>query len=129
MKTNIKGDFQICITVPWKGRPVIVGPNSPTQRLSSLLQKMLALLLPKLKSYIKDDSDFFNKLSTNWNPNCTFFTSNIDSLCTNILHELGLRALVCCITKYRNIIPIRFIKEFILEAAELLNLCWTILFY
>lgn len=48
-----------------KGCPIIAVPNSPTQRLSSLLQKMLALLLPKLKSYIKDDSDFFNKLSTN----------------------------------------------------------------
>ena len=41
-----------------KGRPIIGGPHSPTQRLSSLLGKILTPLIPKLKSYIKDDRDF-----------------------------------------------------------------------
>ena len=43
---------------------------------------------------------------------------DIVSLYANILHELGLRALLDYITKYRNLIPIRLSEEFILEAAE-----------
>ena len=34
----------------FKGRPTITGPSSPTQRLSSLLEKILTTLVPKLKS-------------------------------------------------------------------------------
>ena len=40
------------------------------------------------------------------------------SLYTNIPQELSLRALLYYITKYRYLIPIRFSKEFILEAPE-----------
>ena len=101
-----------------KGRPIIAGPNSPTQRLSSLLEKILTPLVPKLKSYIKDDWDFLKKLTRSLDPNFTFLTCYIVSLYTNILHKLGLRALLYYITKYRYLIPIRFSKEFILEAAE-----------
>ena len=32
-----------------KGRPIIAGPNSPTQSLSSLLEKILTPLVPKTK--------------------------------------------------------------------------------
>ena len=111
-----------------KGRPIIAGPNSPTQRLSSLLEKILTPLVPKLKSYIKDDWDFLKKLPRNLDPNFTFLTCYIVSLYTNILHRLGLRALLYYITKYRYLIPIRFSKEFILEAAEFV-LKNTTLFY
>ena len=38
-----------------KGRPNIAGLNSPTGRLSSLLKKILTPMVPKVKSYIKDD--------------------------------------------------------------------------
>ena len=90
-----------------KGRPIIAGPNSPTQRLSSLLEKILTPLVPKLKSYIKDDWDFLKKLPRNIDSNFTFLTRDIVSLYTNIRHELGLRELLYYITKYRNLIPIR----------------------
>ena len=42
----------------YKDRPIIAGPNSPTQHLSELLEKILYPLVPYLKSYIKDDWDF-----------------------------------------------------------------------
>ena len=47
-----------------KGGPIIARPNSPTQRLNSLLGKFLSTVLPKLKSFIKDDKDIFKKLAT-----------------------------------------------------------------
>ena len=93
-----------------KGRPIIADQNSPTQRLSSLLEKILTPLIPKLKSYIKDDLGFLKKLPRNLDPSFTFLTCDIVSLYTNILYKIGLRALLCYITKYRNLIPIRFSK-------------------
>ena len=93
-----------------KGCPIIADPNSPTQRSSSLLEKILTPLIPKLKSYIKDDLGFLKKLSRNLDPSFTFLTCDIVSLYTNILYKIGLRALLCYITKYRNLIPIRFSK-------------------
>ena len=93
-----------------KGRPIIADQNSPTQRLSSLLEKILTPLIPKLKSYIKDDLGFLKKLPRNLDPSFTFLTCDIVSLYTNILYKIGLRALLCYITKYKNLIPIRFRK-------------------
>ena len=93
-----------------KGRPIIADQNSPTQRLSSLLEKILTPLIPKLKSYIKDDLGFLKKLPRNLDPSFTFLTCDIVSLHTNILYKIGLRALLCYITKYKNLIPIRFRK-------------------
>ena len=76
-------------------------------------------MVPKLKSYIKDYWDFLKKLPRNLNPHFTFLTCDIVSLYTNIPLELGLRVLLYYITKYRNLIPIRFSKDIIiLEAAE-----------
>ena len=93
-----------------KGRPIIADQNSPTQRLSSLLEKILTPLIPKLKSYIKDDLGFLKKLPRNLDLSFTFLTCDIVSLYTNILYKIGLRALLCYITKYKNLIPIRFRK-------------------
>ena len=93
-----------------KGRPIIADQNSPTQRLSSLLEKILTPLIPKLKSYIKDNLGFLKKLPRNLDPSFTFLTCDIVSLYTNILYKIGLRALLCYITKYKNLIPIRFSK-------------------
>ena len=101
-----------------KRRPIIAGPNSPIQNLSSLLEKILTPQVPKLKSYIKDDWDFLKKLLRNLDLNFTFLTCDIVSLYTNIPHELDLRALLYYITKHRYLTLIRFIKGFILEAVE-----------
>ena len=114
-----------------KGRPIIAGPNSPAQKLSSLLEKIQAPLAPKLKSYIKGDLDILKKLPRNLDQNFTFLTCDISNfkLYIRLLHELCLRALLFYITKYRNLIPIRFSKEFILEAAEFVLKKKTILIY
>ena len=100
-----------------KGRPIIAGPNSPTQHLSELLEKILSPLVPYLKSYIKDDWDFRKKLPSHFNYNCSLYSCDIVSLYSNITHDLGLTALEYWIEKCRNNIPKRFSKQFILESA------------
>ena len=100
-----------------KGCPIIAVPNSPTQRLSSLFQKILTPLVPKLKSYTKDDWDFLKTIPRNLDSNFTFLMCDIVSLYTNIPLELGLRALLYYIIKQRNLIPIKFSKILILETA------------
>ena len=38
-----------------KGRPIVCGPNSPTQGISGLLEKILSPTVSCLKTYIKDE--------------------------------------------------------------------------
>ena len=75
-------------------------------------------LVPKLKYYDKDDWDFLKKLPRILDPNFTFLMPNMVSLDISILPKLGLRGLFYYITKYKNLTPIIFSKEFILEGAE-----------
>ena len=94
-----------------KGRPIIAGPNSPTQHLSKLLEKILSPLVPYIKSYIKDDWDFLRKLPSSIDYDCTLYSCDIISLYSNITHDLGLKALEYWITKLRDIIPKRFYQK------------------
>ena len=70
-----------------KGRPNIAGLNSPTGRLSSLLKKILTPMVPKVKSYIKDDWDNLKKLPRNLDPNFTFSERDIPTFRTNLVEE------------------------------------------
>ena len=52
------------------------GPESPTQRLSNLIENLLKPLVPTLNAYIKDDS--------------TMYSCDISSLYNLITTELGI---------------------------------------
>ena len=41
-----------------KGRPIISGPESPTQRLSCIIETLLKPIVPHLITYVKDDWEF-----------------------------------------------------------------------
>ena len=56
-----------------KGRLIKAGPNSPTQRLSSLLEKILTPLVPNLKSCVKDDRDILKKITEKFRPKLYIF--------------------------------------------------------
>ena len=45
-----------------KGIPTVGGPNSPTQGISGLLEKILRPTVSCLETYIRDDWDFIRKL-------------------------------------------------------------------
>ena len=98
------------------GRPIIAGPASPTKHLSNLLDKILSPLVPKQKSYIKDDWAFLRYLPSKLEYDADLFTCDIVSLYTSIPHDLGTEAIQYWIQKERKEIPARFTKEFIIEA-------------
>ena len=115
-KTSNTDYIHMSVPPDLKGRPIIAGPESPTQRLSELLEKLLSPLVSSLKSYIKDDWDFLRKLPKTVDFDCELYSVDIVSLYTNIPHDLGVEAVSYYVDKYRNKIPTRFTKEFILES-------------
>ena len=100
-----------------QARPIVAGCNSPTQKLSELLEKILSPIVPELKSYIKDDWDLLRKLPQEFHPTCHLYSCDIVSLYTSITHELGERALKYWLIKKRYLIPARFTDQFIIESA------------
>ena len=90
------------------GRPIVAGPECPTQRLSCLLEKLLKPLVPCLTTYIKDDWDLLRFLPSQIDFDCNLYTCDIVSLYTSIPIELGLEAIEYWITKKRDLIPPRF---------------------
>ncbi len=115
--SNSTTDFiQMNVPQDLKGRPIIAGPESPTQRLSELLEKILSPLVPKLRSFVQDDMDFVRKLPRSTSFECEIYSVDIVSLYTNIPHELGVEAVEYYIDRYPDMIPERFSKEFILRS-------------
>ena len=101
-----------------KARPIVAGPNSPTQKLSKLLQIILSPLVTCLDTYIQDDWDFLRKLPRYLEPSKYRLVSfDVTSLYTSIPHSLGEDALKYFLQKYSHLIPSRFSVEFILEAS------------
>ena len=101
-----------------KGRAIVGGPQSPTQHLSELLEKILSPLVTHLRSYIKDDWDFLRKFPRYLDPSCHLYSCDVVNLYTNITHELGITALKYWINKLRHLIPARFTTNFIIDAAS-----------
>lgn len=100
-------------------RPIVGGPSAPTQRLSNLLDILLKPLCTDVKSYVKDDLDFLRHLPEKINKNSKFITFDVINLYSNISNSLGLKAMEYWINRIPEKINNRFLKEFILEAAEI----------
>ena len=99
-----------------KGRPIISGPISPTKHLSQLISKILAPLVPLQDSYIKDDWAFIKQLPRRLDYDAELFTRDIVSLYTSIPHELGIEAIEYWLRQYRDMVPRRFTRDFIIES-------------
>ena len=119
---EINESHNICLNMQppkdLKGRPIVGGPNSPTRGISALLEKILTPIVSCLKTYVKDDWDFIRKLPSHVDYPCVLASCDVVSLYTSIPHDLGLEALSYWIDKKRNLIPERFTKAFVLEAAS-----------
>ena len=76
-----------------KGRPISGGPESPTQRLSNLVEILLKPLVPTLKTSVKDDWDFLRQLPEKLPFQGTMYSCDITSLYTSIPTELGIEAI------------------------------------
>ena len=91
-------------------------PLSPTKHLSKLIGKILPPLVPHQDSYIKDDWAFIKQLPCQVDYDADLFTCDIVALYTSIPHQLGVEAIDYWIHSFREEIPKRFTRDFIIEA-------------
>ena len=102
-------------------RPIVAGPESPTSRLSHLVDLLLKDLPQSTKSYIRDDIDFLSKLQrdlTNEHEH-SLITFDVESLYTNIDHKLGIEAITYWLNKHRSKVNHRFSNDFICDAVTI----------
>jgi len=101
-------------------RPIIAGPSCPTHRLSNLVDILLKPLTNHVKSYVRDDFDFLNKLPDEVEEDTILITYDVTSLYTNISKETGINAIKYFLEKHPECIPSRFKQEFIIDAIDLI---------
>ena len=75
-----------------KLRPIIAGPNCPTNKLSHFIDMLLQPLAHSVTAYVKDDSDILRKLPTALKDNIEMATLDVENLNGSINHETGLEA-------------------------------------
>ncbi|XP_041471891.1 uncharacterized protein LOC121421287 [Lytechinus variegatus] len=76
------------------GRPIVSSIGSLTEPMSQFVDRKLQPYLPKIKSYIKDTTDFLKKIqSVQIAPGSTLVTMDVQSLYTNIPHREGVQAI------------------------------------
>ena len=92
-----------------KGRPVIVGPNNPTQALTSLIENIPKPIVPCLTSYVKDEWHFIKQLRKTLKYEATIYSCNIESLYTSIPIDLGLEAISHWLNNKINLILNQFL--------------------
>jgi hypothetical protein len=90
--------------LPMPGRPIVSANNSPTERISEFADFFLKPLVLKTKSYVRDTSDFINKIENigPLPPDCLLCTVDVTSLYTNIPNDEGISACNSILTKYRG---------------------------
>ena len=75
------------------GRPIISAVGCPTEKISAFVDSTLRPLVLDLPSFIKDTTDFIQKIQqVRIEPNHCLLTIDVSSLYTNIPHNEGLKA-------------------------------------
>ena len=76
------------------GRPIVSSCGAPTERISELVDHHLQSLVCKTPSYLKDTTNFLNRLATlgTLPPGCILVILDVSSLYTNIPHDEGMEA-------------------------------------
>ena len=132
-KTQNSEYIEISDPLDLQFRPIVAGPSCETSRLSCLIDILLKPLTIKVKSYLRDDIDFINKLPTSVPTNTKLVSFDVVSLYSNIPHDLGLEAISFWLNKHPELIQQRFSKQFILEGIRIIlennNFSFNGLFY
>ena len=80
-----------------------------THSLSDLIDILLCPLTKRVKSYLlRDTTDFLNHLHSAVPGNTLLASFDVESLYSNIPHELGIEAIKYWLRKYPNYTPSRF---------------------
>ena len=87
-------EFDDSLPLGYPGRPIVSACNSSTDNISKYIDYVLKPLIQSLPSYVKDTTDFFQKLKSTKlaHANSYLVTLDVSSLYTNIPHEDGLDA-------------------------------------
>jgi len=88
---------------PVPGRPIVSANNSPTERISQLADFFLQPLVQTTKSYVKDTTDFINKIEAlpPLPTDSLLCTVDVCSLYTNIPNDEGILACKKILDKFR----------------------------
>ena len=104
--------------LPFFFEAIVAGPVCQTHRLSNLIDILLRPLTKRVNSYLRDTTDFLNHLTSDVSENTLYAKFDVDSLYSNIPHELGNEAINYWLRKFPNDSPARFPKNFILEGIN-----------
>ena len=106
------------IESPVPGRPIVAGIGSLTEPISQYIDFHIKDLVMNLPSYLKDTSDFLNKLRDMGNVSNSEYlcTMDVTSLYTNVPHQEGLNALRYYMESRETQLPS---TELIIDLAEL----------
>ena len=101
-----------------KLRPIVAGPACQTHRISNLLDILLKPLIKHVPSFLRDTTDFLNSLPNRIPKETLFATFDVESLYSNIPHDLGIEAINFWIEQFPEDLDERFSKDFIIEALS-----------
>ena len=104
-----------------KTRLIISGPESPTQRLSCLVENLLKPIVPCLTTYVKDDWDFLPFLPCSLNFDSALYSCDIESLYTSNPIDLGIEAIDYWITRLASSLFLFFCSVSILSCYSLIS--------
>jgi hypothetical protein len=76
-----------------KLRPIVAGPMCPTHRLSHFIDIIVQPLISGVEAWVRDDFHILNKLPQYMEESVQLATFDVESLYSNINHDLGLTAL------------------------------------
>ena len=101
-----------------KLRPILAGPQCLTQRLSNLIHLALRPLTKRLISYLRNTMDFLIRLHEHIPGDMILASFDVESLYSNIPHDLGLDAIKFWLKKHPEDLHRRFTDNFILDSIE-----------
>ena len=92
---------------PVLGRPVVSSCDSPTEKISMMLDIILQPYVLETASYIRDTGDFLEKVTNiELNPDDWIFTMDVTSLYMNIPHDEGVECIKSLLnSKRQNSLP------------------------
>lgn len=103
-------------------RFITAGPSSPTSRLSEFLDILLKPFLAIIPSYIRDYTDFLNKMphfTTDEIRDIVIVTCDVRDMYNNITRNLGKKAIQYWLTAYPHLLHTRFDVDFVTQALDI----------
>ena len=108
-------------------RYIAGGKNAPISKLAELVEKLLKPYYSVIPSYIKDGTDFLNKLpklNKEEVKDILIVTCDIKDMYNNINRDLGIEALTFWLNKYPHLLHERFNSSFIIESIQFILENW-----